>query len=45
MLGFVFIASVVFFVSVLLKSLVTCSAPLTKVWLVDGDVCDSVHKS
>jgi len=45
MLGFVLIASVVSFVSVLLKSLVSCSAPLTKAWLVDGDVCDNVYKS
>ena len=37
-LGFAFIASVVSSVNVALKILVTCSAPLTKAWLVDGEV-------
>ena len=39
MLGFVLIASVVSLVNVALKSLVVCSTPLTKAWLVDGEVC------
>jgi len=38
MFGLVFIASVVSLVGVSLKSFVTCSAPLTKAWPVDGEV-------
>ena len=38
MFGLAFIASVVSLVSVALKSLVTCSALVTKFWLVAGEV-------
>ena len=44
MFGFAFITLVALLVSVSLKSCVTFSAPLTKAWLVDGEVCNSVYK-
>ena len=40
MLGLVFVALVELLVRVLLKSLVICSALLTKSWLVDGELCN-----
>ena len=43
MLGFDLIAAVVLLVSVALNSLVSCSALLTKAWLVDGEVCNVSH--
>ena len=40
MFGLVFVALVELLVRVLLKSLVICSALLTKSWLVDGELCN-----
>ena len=39
MFGLAFVTSVTSLVSVSLKSFVTCSALLTKTWLMDGEVC------
>ena len=45
MFGFAFITSEASLVSVSLKSFVTFSVPLTKAWLVDGEVCNITYKT
>ena len=44
MFGLAFVTSVVSLLSVSLKRVANCSAPLTKAWLVDGEVCNSIYK-